>query len=101
MMSDHDDLEKKEELESFLTKSHHYFSVSYKSCFSMRPFNKYSNIFKVIGLSKYKVCDVLHPLEAGYAKFWEKRNRGKNHWNKKVRKYIERFFHRFEQKDAK
>lgn len=99
-MSNHNDLERKGELESFLTKSHHYFSISYKPCFSGKPFNKYSNLFKAIGLGKYKIGDVLHPLEAGYAKFWEKRNRGRDHWNKKVRKYISRFFDIFEQKDS-
>ncbi len=100
-MPNKSNMDRKAELEDFLSRSHHYYSSEYEPSYSAFTYNRVSSLFVVLGLSEYKVGDILHPLEAGYAKFWEKRNRAKDHWSKSIRKYVERFFKNFKPRGKK
>jgi hypothetical protein len=87
--------ELKSDLEDFLTSSLHYWHQDYRSSYSDRVYNCFSDSFNSVGLGAFKVGEILHPLEAGYYKFWKLRNKGAKIWNKSVKKYVTKFFAKY------
>lgn len=96
-----DPIDQKHELEKFLSASLHYYNKCYEPSYSSFDYNRKSPLFEKIGLAEFKVGEILHPLEAGYAKFWLTRNKAKGHWNKKITDYVGRFFKKFNPRKKK
>ena len=82
-------LDDKARLEKLLKDSLHYYDEDYDSTYCNRIYNCSCKFLKKIGLGAYKIAQIVHPLEAAYKFFWEKRDLNKI--SDRIAEYVRKF----------